>query len=60
MHDLELDHQHESRFSEAERLAMAKAIWEQDTLELLTVGIDIGSSTTHLLFARIAAQAAEE
>lgn len=53
MHDLEFDHHHESLFSDSERDAMARSIWEQDTLELLTVGIDIGSSTTHLLFARI-------
>ena len=27
--------------------------WELDNVELVTVGIDIGSSTTHLLFARL-------
>jgi ethanolamine utilization protein EutA len=39
--------------TEAERLAMAEALWRQETLRLTTVGIDIGSSTSHLLFARI-------
>ncbi|NUB45884.1 ethanolamine ammonia-lyase reactivating factor EutA [Fertoebacter nigrum] len=39
--------------SDAERLAIAQAIWEQETVDMLTVGIDIGSSTTHLLFARV-------
>lgn len=39
--------------SEAERLAMAEALWRQETLRLVTVGIDIGSSTSHLLFARV-------
>ena len=28
-------------------------IWEEDTVELRTVGIDIGSSTSHLLFASV-------
>jgi ethanolamine utilization protein EutA len=39
--------------TEAERLAMAEALWRQETLRLVTVGIDIGSSTSHLLFARV-------
>ena len=52
MHDFELEHEHDE-MSEADRDAIARAIWEQDTVELRTVGIDIGSSTSHLLFARI-------
>jgi len=52
MHDFELEHEHDE-MSEADRDAIARAIWEQDTLELRTVGIDIGSSTSHLLFARV-------
>src|SRR5215467_15307716 len=52
MHDFELEHEHDD-LSEAEQDAIARAIWEQDTLELTTVGIDIGSSTSHLLFARV-------
>jgi len=51
-HDLDFDHEHEGP-SEAEQAAVAQLIWEQDTLELRTVGIDIGSSTTHLLFAKV-------
>ena len=39
--------------SEADRLAVSRTIWEQEVLSLLTVGIDIGSSTSHLLFARV-------
>ena len=35
---------------------MARAIWRQENLEFKTVGIDIGSSTSHLLFAKIALQ----
>ncbi len=51
-HDHEFDHEHE-QLSEADHAAIARIIWEQDTLELRTVGIDIGSSTSHLLFARV-------
>ena len=45
------DHGHEP--TEAERLAFARALLERENLELLTVGIDIGSATSHLLFARV-------
>lgn len=51
MHDLDFEHEHEH--SDEVRLAVAEAIWEQETVDMLTVGIDIGSSTTHLLFARV-------
>lgn len=53
MHDLDFDHEHEAALSDAVQLAIAQAIWEQETVDMLTVGIDIGSSTTHLLFARV-------
>jgi ethanolamine utilization protein EutA len=53
VHDLEFDHDHDDSLSDTDRLAIATAIWEQETVDLLTVGIDIGSSTTHLLFARV-------
>ena len=55
MHDFDLDHEHED-LSESDQLAISRSIWEQENLELLTVGIDIGSSTSHLLFARIVLQ----
>ena len=55
MHDLDLDHDH-AEPSEEERLAVARAIWSQETVELTTVGIDIGSSTSHLLFAKVVLQ----
>jgi ethanolamine utilization protein EutA len=51
-HDIDLNHEHE-HLSEAASAATAQLIWDQDTIELRTVGIDIGSSTTHLLFARV-------
>jgi ethanolamine utilization protein EutA len=53
MHDGHSAHDHGGELTDAERRAMAQAIIEQETLELLTVGIDIGSSTSHLLFASI-------
>ena len=53
MHDVDFDHDHLSGLTDEEREALAQAILEQDTLELLTVGIDIGSSTSHLVFARV-------
>ncbi|MGB3483564.1 MAG: ethanolamine ammonia-lyase reactivating factor EutA [Mycobacterium sp.] len=56
MHDDDFDHEHEVGLTQAEREVIARAIVEQDTLELLTVGIDIGSSTSHLLFARVVLQ----
>lgn len=42
--------------SEAERKDLAEYIRRQETVELITVGIDIGSSTSHLLFARVTLQ----
>lgn len=56
MHDEDFDHEHDVGLTAAERQAVAQAIMEQDNLELLTVGIDIGSSTSHLLFARVTLQ----
>jgi ethanolamine utilization protein EutA len=53
MHHEDFAHQHDDGLSEADRRASAQAILEQETLELRTVGIDIGSSTSHLLFARV-------
>jgi ethanolamine utilization protein EutA len=52
MHDFELEHEHDE-MSDADQEAIAQAIREQETIELRTVGIDIGSSTSHLLFARV-------
>jgi ethanolamine utilization protein EutA len=47
------DEDHDHGPTEAERQAMAEALWRQETLRLVTVGIDIGSSTSHLVFARV-------
>ena len=46
MHDLEFDHLHYVPDDEVNAVA-----WATDNVELRTVGIDIGSSTSHLMFS---------
>src|ERR1700730_4965293 len=53
MHDDLFEHSH---ITDAEREEIAQSIWRQETVAMNTVGIDIGSSTSHLLFARIRLQ----
>ncbi len=53
MHEIDFSHEHAS---EADREALARFIWSQDNVELRTIGIDIGSSTSHLLFAKVTLQ----
>jgi ethanolamine utilization protein EutA len=55
MHDTDFLHEH-GELSEADRAEIARYIWSQETVELKTVGIDIGSSTSHLLFAKVVLQ----
>ena len=50
MHELGFDHGH---MSPEEQQAIADAIWSADNVELITVGVDVGSSTSHLMFARV-------
>lgn len=57
-HDLDIDHEHEEQDEHA--AAIAQLIWEQETLQLRTVGIDIGSSTSHLLFALVTLRRQED
>jgi ethanolamine utilization protein EutA len=57
MHDTEFDLEHLGEaMSPEQREALAAFIWSQEHVELKTVGIDIGSSTSHLLFAKILLQ----
>jgi ethanolamine utilization protein EutA len=51
MHDLEFEHVHVDDAPETRE--MRETIWAADNVELTTVGIDIGSSTSHLMFARV-------
>src|SRR5947209_1589965 len=48
MHDLEFGHAHMAPSEELNEVA-----WATDNVELTTVGIDIGSSTSHLMFAQV-------
>lgn len=51
------DHEHgHSHMHEEDKKALADYIWRQETVDLNTVGIDIGSSTSHLLFATLRLQ----
>jgi ethanolamine utilization protein EutA len=52
MHESDFNHEHIE--TAAERRAIARTIWDQDNVSFKTVGIDIGSSTSHLLFAKVA------
>ena len=51
MHETDFSHEHIE--TAAERAAIARTIWAQDNVVFTTVGIDIGSSTSHLLFAKV-------
>src|SRR5262249_54012551 len=51
MHDLEFEHVHVDDVAETREIR--EAIWAADNVELTTIGIDIGSSTSHLMFARV-------
>jgi ethanolamine utilization protein EutA len=51
VHDDDEPHFHE--WSEDAKSALAEVIWKTENIELTTVGIDIGSSTSHLMFARV-------
>jgi ethanolamine utilization protein EutA len=54
MHETDFWHEHIE--TAAERAAVARAIWNEDNIAFTTVGIDIGSSTSHLLFAKVLLQ----
>jgi len=56
MHDTEFEHEHGEPPTEEQRAQLAAFIWDQEHVELKTVGIDIGSSTSHLLFAKVLLQ----
>jgi ethanolamine utilization protein EutA len=47
------DHHGEPDAAAAGADALDTALWRFDNVELVTVGVDVGSSTSHLLFARL-------
>ena len=53
LHAHDDDEQHFHEWSEDAKSALAEVIWKTENIELTTVGIDIGSSTSHLMFARV-------
>jgi ethanolamine utilization protein EutA len=50
MHDIGFEHRH---VTPEERDHLSQVIWAADNVELMTVGIDIGSATSHLMIARV-------
>jgi ethanolamine utilization protein EutA len=54
MHESDFSHEHIE--TPAERAEIARTIWDQDNVAFKTVGIDVGSSTSHLLFAKVTLQ----
>jgi ethanolamine utilization protein EutA len=50
MHDIGFEHRH---VTPEERDHLGQVIWAADNVELTTVGIDIGSATSHLMVARV-------
>lgn len=55
MHELGFDHFHPDA---EERKRLSDIIWKADNVEMTTLGFDIGSSTSHLMFARVHLQRA--
>ena len=57
LHELGFDHLHPG---EEEQRQLSGVIWSADNIVLTTVGVDIGSSTSHLMFARVHLQRLSE
>lgn len=57
LHDLGFDHLHPT---EEEQKKLSDTIWSADNIILTTVGVDIGSSTSHLMFSRVHLQRLSE
>ncbi len=57
LHDAESDHDHDhdhdGEMSGAAAPLEENAIWQQDNIQLLSVGIDIGSAGTQVIFSRL-------
>ena len=57
LHELGFDHLHPT---EEEKKQLSDIIWSADNIVLRTVGVDIGSSTSHLMFSRVHLQRLSE
>lgn len=54
MYDFPHPHEHEDHEGDPYALPQeADPVWRQERIELRSVGIDIGSSTSHLTFSRL-------
>lgn len=47
------DHHGEAEVGSGPADAVDEALWKLDNVEMVTVGVDVGSSTSHLIFARL-------
>src|SRR6202451_2045964 len=54
MHETDFSHEHVE--TAAERAAVVRTIWDQDNVAFKTVGIDIGSAPSPVLFAAVMLQ----
>ena len=50
LHEDAFPHEH---LTDDEKATLADAVWRLDNVEFTTVGIDVGSSTSHLMFSRV-------
>jgi ethanolamine utilization protein EutA len=50
LHEDAFPHEH---LTDEEKVTLADAVWRLDNVEFTTVGIDVGSSTSHLMFSRV-------
>jgi ethanolamine utilization protein EutA len=50
VHDLGFEH---ISMTQEQEQDLADTIWKQDNVELTTVGVDVGSSTSHLMFSKV-------
>ena len=53
LHDIEEDHYHGINDYSVDHEKFRDALWEADNVDLVSVGIDIGSSGTQVVFSRI-------
>lgn len=55
VHDLddEFHDHHGDELSPEQQAELAEHLWRLENVELTTVGVDVGSSTSHLMFARV-------
>ena len=50
LHELDFPHEH---LTDEDKATLADAVWRLDNVEFTTVGIDVGSSTSHVMFSRV-------